>query len=134
MAMMAAVSSQSSSKPEISAAPISTQTIRLENWERNNESKEGGGASGSSLDPSCARRRSASAASRPTARSARSSVATVSTGTVTTPGERTFYRIKAGDTLETVAAKKNTTVDDLIQLNPNIDPNNLQPGQRIRIS
>ena len=57
-----------------------------------------------------------------------------STGTVSTPGKRTYYRIKPGDTLETVANKKNTTVDDLIQLNPNIDPNNLQPGQRIRIS
>ena len=59
---------------------------------------------------------------------------TAVTGTVATPAKRTYYRIKPGDTLETVAAKKDTTVDDLIQLNPNIDPNNLQPGQRIRIS
>lgn len=59
---------------------------------------------------------------------------TSATGTVSTPAKRTYYRIKPGDTLETVAAKKDTTVDDLIQLNPNIDPNNLQPGQRIRIS
>jgi LysM repeat protein len=65
------------------------------------------------------------------------STAPTATGTTTTQGgpkKRTFYRIKPGDTLETVANKKNTTVDDLIQLNPNIDPNNLQPGQRIRVS
>ena len=65
-------------------------------------------------------------------------VSTSPSGTGTTtpdgPAKRTFYRIKPGDTLETVANKKNTTVDDLIQLNPNIDPNNLQPGQRIRVS
>jgi len=56
------------------------------------------------------------------------------TGTITTSRKRTFYKIKPGDTLETVANKKDTTVLDLIQLNPNIDPNNLQPGQRIRVS
>lgn len=75
-----------------------------------------------------------SATSPPTTTPASVSTAETGTGTVTTPGKRTFYRIKPGDTLETVAAKKNTTVDDLIQLNPNIDPNNLQPGQRIRVS
>jgi LysM repeat protein len=56
------------------------------------------------------------------------------TGTVTTPsGKRRFYRIKVGDTLETVANKRDTSVEALIELNPNIDPNNLQPGQRIRV-
>jgi len=62
------------------------------------------------------------------------STSDAATGTTPRPGKRAFYRIKPGDTLETVANKKNTTVDDLIQLNPNIDPNNLQPGQRIRVS
>jgi LysM repeat protein len=55
------------------------------------------------------------------------------TGDITTEGPRKFYRIKVGDTLETIANQHDTTVDDLIALNPNIDPNNLQPGQRIRI-
>ena len=74
------------------------------------------------------------ASSAPPTETSPSATQTASTGTVASPGKRTYYRIKPGDTLETVANKKDTTVDDLIQLNPNIDPNNLQPGQRIRIS
>ena len=77
------------------------------------------------------------ASSAPPADTTNVSTSPSGTGTTTTangPARRTFYRIKPGDTLETVAAKKDTTVDDLIQLNPNIDPNNLQPGQRIRVS
>ena len=57
-----------------------------------------------------------------------------STGTKTTGVKRTFYVIKEGDTLESIAAKKNTTVEDLTTLNPNIDPIALTPGQKIRIS
>lgn len=48
-------------------------------------------------------------------------------------GERQFHRIRAGDTLDAIAARYDTTVDDLLQLNPNIQPNNLTPGQRIRV-
>ena len=44
-----------------------------------------------------------------------------------------FYRVRAGDTLEAIALRFDTTVDDLLQLNPEIDPNALTPGQRIRI-
>jgi LysM repeat protein len=46
---------------------------------------------------------------------------------------RRFYRIKGGDTLESIAPQFDTTVDDLLQLNPGIDPNALTPGQRIRV-
>jgi LysM repeat protein len=42
--------------------------------------------------------------------------------------------VKAGDTLESIAAKFNTTVDDLLALNPKIDPLALSPGQKIRVS
>ena len=44
-----------------------------------------------------------------------------------------FYRVRAGDTLEAIAPRFDTTVDDLLRLNPEIDPNALTPGQRIRI-
>jgi LysM repeat protein len=55
-------------------------------------------------------------------------------GTTTGPAaRRRFYRIQAGDTLEAIAQRFNTTVDDLLQLNPGIDANSLTPGQRIRI-
>jgi LysM repeat protein len=46
---------------------------------------------------------------------------------------RRFYRVREGDFLETIAQRFDTTVDDLLQLNPNVDPNNLQPGQRLRV-
>jgi len=57
-----------------------------------------------------------------------------STGTFTPKAKRKFYVIKEGDTLESIAAKKNTTLDDLLTLNPGIDPTTLTPGQKIRIS
>ncbi len=46
---------------------------------------------------------------------------------------RRFYRIKEGDVLDTIAPRFDTTVDELLRLNPNIDPNALTPGQRIRV-
>ena len=58
-------------------------------------------------------------------------------GTGTTPGQAgnrpRFYRVRAGDTLESIAARFETDVDVLLELNPNIDPLALSPGQRIRI-
>jgi LysM repeat protein len=56
------------------------------------------------------------------------------TGTSTDKKKKKVYRVKAGDTLESIAAKFNTTVDDLLALNPGIDPLALSPGQRIRVS
>ena len=55
------------------------------------------------------------------------------TGTTTNPGQRKNYRIKDGDTLEAIAQRFDTTVEDLVELNPNIEPNNLEPGTRIRV-
>ncbi len=51
----------------------------------------------------------------------------------TTTGERAFYEIQAGDTLETIAAEHETTVEQLLVLNPDIDPVALSIGQRIRV-
>jgi LysM repeat protein len=48
-------------------------------------------------------------------------------------GKRQYYRVRAGDTLGVVAERFNTTLDDLIGLNPQIDPNALEIGQRLRI-
>ena len=59
---------------------------------------------------------------------------TTATGTSTTSSKRRFYRVKRGDTLESIAAKFSTTVDDLLTLNPNVDPLALSPRQRIRVS
>lgn len=61
-------------------------------------------------------------------------VLTTPAGTTTTaPSTAQYYVIKAGDTLGGVAASYNTTVDQLLTLNPGLDPNALQPGTRIRV-
>jgi LysM repeat protein len=55
-------------------------------------------------------------------------------GTITTtPANAQYYVIQNGDTLGAIAARHNTTVDQLLTLNPDVDPSALQPGQRIRV-
>jgi LysM repeat protein len=58
---------------------------------------------------------------------------TETSGTTTAAGRRRFYRVRAGDTLESIAARFDTTVADLLDLNPGIDPLALSPGQRVRV-
>jgi LysM repeat protein len=60
----------------------------------------------------------------------------VLTGTVPTtsaPANAQYYVIQSGDTLGAIASRYNTTVDQLLTLNPDVDPSALQPGQRIRV-
>jgi len=59
---------------------------------------------------------------------------TTTAAATTTSNKKKIYRVKAGDTLESIAAKFNTTVDDLLALNPGIDPLALSPGQKIRVA
>jgi LysM repeat protein len=52
----------------------------------------------------------------------------------TTPvRRRRFYRLRLGQTLSDVAIRFDTTVDQLVLLNPGIEPTNLRVGQRIRV-
>ena len=55
------------------------------------------------------------------------------TGTATATPSTQTYVIESGDTLETIAAEHDTTVERLLELNPGIDPVALTVGQRIRI-
>jgi LysM repeat protein len=58
---------------------------------------------------------------------------TTSTATdTTTPGAQ-YYVVQSGDTLGSIAGKYSTTVDELMTLNPGIDPTALNIGQRIRV-
>ena len=59
---------------------------------------------------------------------------TTSEPTNTGKKKKKIYHVKAGDTLESIAAKFDTTVDDLLALNPGIDPLALSPGQKIRVA
>jgi LysM repeat protein len=67
------------------------------------------------------------------------STATVPAPTGTTPtgtggqARERFYVIKAGDTLAGIAERYGTTVQALLELNPEIDPVALSVGQRIRV-
>ena len=63
-----------------------------------------------------------------------STPSTPTTSDTTPSGKKQIYRVKAGDTLESIAAKFDTTVDDLLALNPGIDPLALSPGQKLRVA
>ena len=43
------------------------------------------------------------------------------------------YSVRSGDTLGTIAERFGTTVDQLLVLNPGIDPRALRVGQSIRV-
>jgi LysM repeat protein len=43
------------------------------------------------------------------------------------------YAVRSGDTLGTIAERLGTTVDQLLVLNPGIDPRALRVGQSIRV-
>jgi LysM repeat protein len=61
-------------------------------------------------------------------------VITGSTPTTTTDAEGEYYVIESGDTLGAIADKYDTTVEELVRLNPDVDPTALRVGQRIRVS
>ena len=61
-------------------------------------------------------------------------VLTESTPATTTVAEGQYYVIQSGDTLGSIALKYDTTVEDLVRLNPDVDPTALHVGQRIRVS
>jgi N-acetylmuramoyl-L-alanine amidase len=44
-----------------------------------------------------------------------------------------YYVIQSGDTLDAIAGRFATTVDELLALNPGTEPTTLHPGERIRI-
>ena len=43
------------------------------------------------------------------------------------------YSVRSGDTLGTIAERFGTTVDELLVLNPGIDPRALRVGQSLRV-
>jgi LysM repeat protein len=57
---------------------------------------------------------------------------TATTAGTTAPGAE-YYTVQNGDTLGSIAQNHNTSVDELLTLNPGIDPTALHIGQRIRV-
>jgi len=54
-------------------------------------------------------------------------------GTTTVGNAPAFYTIESGDTLEQIAVDHETTVEALLELNPELDPVALTVGQKIRV-
>lgn len=52
--------------------------------------------------------------------------------TTTTKGRRT-YTVRAGDNLSEIAQRYDLTVDELQDLNPDVDPQAIRAGQRLRL-
>jgi LysM repeat protein len=52
--------------------------------------------------------------------------------TSTTPARRT-YRVRSGDTLGGIAERVDVPVDRILELNPDVDPQSLRAGQRLRL-
>jgi LysM repeat protein len=73
------------------------------------------------------------AAPTTTSAPATTTVATPTTPTTTPPRQRRFYRLRPGETLSDVAIRFDTTVAQLLVLNPGIEPTNLTVGQRVRV-
>jgi LysM repeat protein len=57
---------------------------------------------------------------------------TAPTRTATQPAP-VFVEVESGGTLDQIALDNDTTVEQLLQLNPGLDPTGLQVGQRIRV-
>jgi LysM repeat protein len=57
---------------------------------------------------------------------------TATTTETATPGAQ-YYVVQAGDTLGSIAQKYAITVEQLMTLNPGIDPTALHIGQKIRV-
>ncbi len=52
--------------------------------------------------------------------------------TTATTGQNT-YTIKPGDSFASIAAEHNTSIAKIIELNPNVNPQNLKPGTEIKV-
>ena len=64
----------------------------------------------------------------------RTSTDRTETGERTTTGpERETYTVRPGDTLGLISERTGVPVETLLELNPDIDPNNLPVGTKIRL-
>lgn len=63
----------------------------------------------------------------------RSTTAATTRPTTTQAAQPVFATVAAGDTLDQIALDHDTTVERLLELNPNLDPRELQVGQQVRV-
>ena len=58
---------------------------------------------------------------------------TTTTTSTTKVSTRKTYRVRSGDTLGAIAERADVPVDQLLELNPDVDPQSLRAGQRLRL-
>lgn len=68
-----------------------------------------------------------------TSSSDKTSESTSDSETTTTTTTRSTYRVKPGDSFAAIAEKLNIDVNVLSELNPDVDPRALQPGQKLKL-
>ena len=57
------------------------------------------------------------------------------TGSRTSPTpQRKTYTVRPGDTLGLISERTGVSVEELQELNPDIDPNSLAPGEKIKLT
>lgn len=59
---------------------------------------------------------------------------TRTTRTSPSQGRRRSFTVRAGDNFSTVAEATGLSVDELAELNPDVDPNELRVGQRLKLA
>jgi LysM repeat protein len=55
------------------------------------------------------------------------------TSTAQKTNGRRRYTVKAGDTPSSIAEKTGVPLEEILRLNPDLDPQTLSPGQRIKL-
>jgi teichoic acid transport system ATP-binding protein len=70
---------------------------------------------------------------RPTGDEGRTTTARQVTRTTRTVARRRTYTVKPGDVLSSIAVKTGVTVEELQALNPGIDAQTLQPGDKLKL-
>jgi LysM repeat protein len=60
---------------------------------------------------------------------------TTTTTTTSTTSKKTpkTYRVRSGDTLGGISQRVDVSVDEILKLNPDVDPQSLRAGQRLRL-
>lgn len=70
--------------------------------------------------------------SEPTAATQTAARTSTASRSSTTAG-RSTYTVKSGDSLSLIAEKTGVPVEELIQLNPGVDPQSLRTGQKLKL-
>lgn len=69
----------------------------------------------------------------PAASTAGTQSGTTSTSTKTSTTSRKTYVVKSGDSLSLIAEKTGVGVEELVRLNPGVDPQSLRTGQKLKL-